>query len=250
MNPQEPVQEPLEDVQDAGAPPSMPNDQPPVFDPVAFETQLKSIGPDWTLTNFTTKAKRLHQSNSDLGRKYSEVEKEANRFKPLSEAMRDDRFTDHMRQSMNAYFEQNAGAGYVPQGLSDTLDPMRQEVQETKIALRTMQIERDLDRLEGSGFDIKDPDRREALADKMINTGLNARDSYMILFGEEDMRNREQSAVTKTAQTIRKNNASYTPLGSRTVAPQAPKLDPRTMTEQQAIAKTEEILARMRGESG
>lgn len=244
-------QQPLNTATDAAQAPTATAPEPPAFDPASLEAEIKSFAPDWTLQDLPSRLRKLHQSNSELGRKYKEAETKANRFAPLEREMENPAFNTFMQEKLQEYYaaqaQQYGGYG-TPQPLMQAFDPVMQQVQQQNIELRSLKIERDLDRLESSGFDIKDEARREALASKMIGSpDLTARDAYMILFAEDDMRNRERQAVTNTAQTIQKNNNAYKQIGTRTAAPQPTKFDAKTATKEQMIARTEEILAAMRG---
>lgn len=199
--------------------------QTPAFDPNAFEQKLKMFGPDWNLQNWEEKLSRTRSDLGEKGRKLAEMEQQYKPVEPLMNALKDTPgLREHLHSSVASFYDSQSPGGYSqsPQNQisQDAFDPLAQVVNTQSIQLRTMQIERELDKLENSGFPM-DQVRRDTVIERCLKTGWgSARDNYMAEFGDQLIAEREKAAIASTAQALQKNSGAYRSAPTRT--PMAP----------------------------
>jgi hypothetical protein len=234
---------------DASGTESVPSPQTPAFDPQAFEAKLKMFGPDWSLQNWEEKLSKTRSDLGEKGRRLAEMEQEHAPLKPLVEAMKDQNFRAHMHSSVASYYDNQQPQA--PQQFSaDTFDPLAQLVNNQDIQLRTMQIDRELDKLESSGFPM-DQARRDTVIERCLRTRWgSARDNYMAEFGDQLIADREKAAIANTAAALQKNAGAYKNAPTRTPMSPSGGVNVATMTPAQFSAYAQKRANEIIGEAG
>lgn len=195
-------------------------DGTPSFDPKAFEDSLKIFGPDWNLSNYQEKLRETRKQIHEKGMELSRLKTQYGEVEPLIKAKNEDPgLAKALHDAVAGYYDQQQAGPYANPALQ-TFDPVAQHLRQQDIELRTMKIERDLDRLESAGFEL-DPEKREVILTKMLETpGIGtAKDYYMMTYGDELIAKAARNATQATAEAIKKNNNAYKPTSTRTAAP-------------------------------
>jgi len=235
----------------SGQPDSSP--QTPAFDPQAFDAKLKMFGPDWNLQNWEEKLSKTRSDLGEKGRKLTEMEQQHAPLKPLIEALKDDNFRAHMHSSVASYYDNREPTGGMQQhGMTaETFDPLAQVVNNQDIQLRTMQIDRELDKMESAGFPM-DQVHRDTVIERCLRTRWgSARDNYMAEYGDQLIAEREKAAIASTAQALQKNAGAYRNAPTRTPLSPSGGVNVAEMSPSQfsahAIKRANEMIGEMGG---